>query len=232
MAKNVVDMRLGVRSVEGLVSLIWRLFATKKEDVYFAVRTMAGVMKYSFHQSGICRYAFTVEYGTPPTLDDRAMYRWKRAALAELGGGRLSRVLLLAFPTDFLSNPRAAEQTNNKVTWMDAAPAGGATYLSISFTAEPRPAVEEAYRTNGIRILNHTALASGIHLLIDYYHADWQNADLSMPGDGKVADMLFSSQDPDKTGRPVRLVFGSTPKNGDALHIRELGGFAVKKPKI
>ncbi len=95
-----------------------------------------------------------------------------------------------------------------------------------------RPAVEEAYQTNGIRILNHTALASGIHLLIDYYHSDWQNEDLSMPGDGKVADLLFSSQDPDKTGRPVRLVFGSTPKDGDALHIRELGGFAVKKPKI
>lgn len=225
MAKNLLDLRLGVRSAHGHVSLVWRLFATKKGDVYFAVRTMAGVMKYSFHQSGICRSAFTAEHGKPSALSDRAMYKWNRAAIQPLGRGRLSRVLLLAFPTDFLSRPRAAD-LDKGVTWMEAAPTGGATYLSISFTAEAQSAVEAAYSSNGTRLLSCTAL-SQMNLLVDYYHADWQNEDLTIPGEGKTSDLLFSASDPHNTGRPIRLVFGAKPNDGDALHIRELGGYPL-----
>lgn len=226
MAKNVVDLRLGVRSAQAQVSLIWRLFVTKKRDVYFAVRTMAGIVKYSFHQSGICRSAFTAEHGKPGALQDRAMYKWDRAPISPKGQGRLSRVLLLAFPTDLLSRSRPAD-TEAGVTWMEAAPAGRATYLSLSFTAEARADVETAYNTNGTRLLSYTTLNPTTNLLVDYHHADWQNEDLTIPGEGKTSDLLFSASDPNNTGRPIRLVFGARPNDGDALHIRELGGYPL-----
>ena len=38
-------------------------------------------------------------------------------------------------------------------------------------------------------------------------------------------DLLFSADDPDDTGRPVRIRFGPQPKDGDALVLQELGGF-------
>ena len=226
MAKNLLDLRLGVRSAHPHVSLIWRLFATKKGDVYFAVRTMGGVMKYSFHQSGICRSAFTAEHGKPAALNDRAMYKWNRAPIQPVGQERLSRVLLLAFPTDFLSRARAAD-TDAGITWMEAAPAGGATYLSISFTAEARAEVEAAYNSNGTKLLSYTTVGPATNLLVDYYNADWENEDLTMPGNGKTSDLLFSANDPRDTGRPIRLVFGAKPNDGDALHIRELGGYPL-----
>ena len=228
MSKPVIDLRLGVRSAFGQESLIWRLIGKRNGDVYFAIRSHAGVAKYSFHRSGICRSAFTKEHGTPQTLPDRLMFKWKRAALGPPGQGRLARVLLLAVPTDFLSAPKS---TVTKITWLEAAPPGGATYLSLGFTAEPRDVVERAYRHKGTRLISHVP-AGDAYFVADYYHADWQKDDVHMPGEGQVNDLVFSAQDPNGTGRPIRLVFGATPKDGDALHIRELGGYAVMRPVV
>lgn len=225
MGKPIVDLRVGVRSAQGLESSIWRLIGTKRGDVYFAIRSLAGVTKYSFHRSGICRSAFTTEHGTPPKLPDRLMFKWKRAPISPAGKGRLSRVLLLAVPTDFLSAPRLCVPG---VLWLEAAPSGAATYFSIAFTAEPHAEVTLAYRRNGIRNIQYAEMDGGINLLVDYYHSDWLNEDLRMPGEGKVNDLLFSANDPAGTGRPIRLTFSPTPKDGDALHVRELGGYAVE----
>lgn len=224
MSKPYVDLRLGIRSAQGLESSIWRLIGKKDGDVYFAIRSHAGISKYSFHRSGICRSAFTAEHGIPATLPDRLMFKWKRAPIPPAGKGGGARVLLLAVPTDFLS---ASAPIVPGMTWLEAAPAGGATYVSIVFTAEPLAAVERAYRSNAIRNIAYARMVGGINLLVDYYHADWRNKDLHVPGEGKVNDLVFSASDPADTGRPIRLVFGPSPKDGDALHIQELGGYAV-----
>ena len=40
-------------------------------------------------------------------------------------------------------------------------------------------------------------------------------------------NLLFSANDPLNTGRPIRMFFGPMPKDGDALVLQELGGYAI-----
>lgn len=76
-------------------------------------------------------------------------------------------------------------------------------------------------------MLFYAPLPTDEAMFVNYYHSDWQNEDLSIPGAGKVADLLFSANDPYDTGRPIRIRFGPMPADGDALILRELGGYAV-----
>lgn len=142
MAKNLADLRFAVRSPSGQVSSIWRLWATRHGDVYLASRTMAKIEKFSFHKSGICRSAFTNEHGTPKTMNDRAMFKWKRQPTPATGEGKASRVAWVAFPTDYLS--RNADPSV-EVSWIEAAAPGGATYVELAFTSESRDFIETAF---------------------------------------------------------------------------------------
>lgn len=225
MSRNLLDLTFAVKRVDEFESGIWRLWITRHGDVYLAQRTMAGITKYSFHRSGICWSAFTAQHGVPPTLNDRAMSKWHRLATQVQGVGKASRVAWIAIPTDFLSRPKTSVPLS--IVWLEAAPSGGATYIEVAFTAEAKNCVENSFLSNGRRLVAFCPLPGGDSLLVNYYHADWVNEDLKMPGDGKVADLLFSAHDPNDTGRPIRITFGPAPKDGDALVVRELGGYAV-----
>lgn len=226
MSKNVLDLRFGVRRTDGYQSTIWRLWITRECDVYLAHRALARIAKYSFHKSGICRSAFTAEHGTPPTMNDRAIHKWRRAPTPPVGSGRAVRIAWLAFPTDFLSKPSSDDK--KKMLWIDAAPSSGATYVELSFVAESESSVQQAFVDAGQRkLLCFQKLPNGENFLLAYYHSDWENKDLTVPGEGKVADLLFSVNDPQNTGRPVRICFGPIPNDGDAVSIQELGGYAI-----
>lgn len=224
MAKNLADLRFAVRSPSGQVSSIWRLWATRHGDVYLATRKMAMIEKYSFHKSGICRSAFTTEHGTPKTMTDRAIFKWNRLPTPAAGKGQASRVAWMGFPTDYLSRP---SNSNVKgVTWIEAAPTGGATYIEFFFTRESRESIEMAFRERQERyLLVCVELPSGEVFSGSYYHGDWENKDLKIPGNGKVSDLLFSQHDPYDTGRPIRIRFGPSPSDGDDLVLQELGGY-------
>jgi hypothetical protein len=225
MAKNLHELRFGIRRDDGYISNIWRLWITRPGDVYLATRGTAGIQKYSFHISGICRSAFTKEHGTPPSMSDRALFKWTRGETPCIASGKAMRVAWIAFPTDFLS--RTIEKNPKPTTWIPAAPSGGATYLELVYTYEPHSAVIAAFQNNGRRLVSYTTLPAGDALIFDYYHADWENRDLRVPtSHGSVfPDLLFSANDPRETGKPVRLRFGPPPKDGDALVLQELGGY-------
>jgi hypothetical protein len=224
MSRNLFDLRFGIRRHDSYVSGIWRVWVTRQGDVYLAIRTMAGIDKYSFHRSGICRRAFTSQHGTPSTMSDRAMFKWRRLETPPAGTGRASRVAWIAFPTDYLSS--AFDPDDGRVVWIDAAPLGGATYVELAYTLEPEGEIKKVFSDHSDRrLLGLVELPSSERLLIDFYHADWQNNDLRIPGEGEVRDLLFSAADPHNTGRPIRLQFGPAPPDGEAVVIQELGGF-------
>ncbi len=141
-----------------------------------------------------------------------------------------SRVAWVAFPTDYLSSPQGGPQSGAAIPIVSipAAPAGGATYIELAFTSEPQATVEREFALTDRHLVLYIRLPQGIAAFLDYYHADWEDSDLRVTGDGKVADLLFSSKDPRGTGRPIRITFGPTPKDGDAVVIRELGGYPVR----
>ena len=227
MSKNLSNLRFKIRREDGYTSSAWRLWVTTPGDVYLAIKSMAGIEKYSFHRSGICRSAFTKEYGTPSSMNDRVISKWKRLSTPPRGSGQASRVAWLAFPTDYLS--RLNEQENKKTLTIPAAPSGGATFLEMAFTAETQNSVlcnlEIANRT----LVLFTEISSEEAFLVFSYHGEWENSDLqSPPAEGSIfPDLLFSAHDPENTGRPVRIRISSNPKDGDAVLIRELGGYKV-----
>jgi hypothetical protein len=226
MAKNIFDLRFAIKNDSGMKSHIWRLWVTSHGDVYLATRTMAKIEKFSFHKSGICRSAFTTEYGTPKSLPDRAMYKWNRLQTPPAGEGRAVRVAWLGFPTDFLS--RIPELDAKNIVWIDAAPAGCATYVELSYTHDSEAFVRMTFQESQDRkLLAYVILPTNESFFICYYHSDWENKEIKIPGNGEVADLIFSHHDPLNTGRPIRIRFGSAPKDGDALVLQELGGYAM-----
>src|SRR5664279_4401308 len=62
-------------------SSVWRIWANKRSsDVYVAARTIAGVQRFSLHQSGVWRYAWTASAAQDhvPEDQDRVIDRWQR----------------------------------------------------------------------------------------------------------------------------------------------------------
>lgn len=197
---------------------------TRHGDAYLASRQLAKIHKLSLHRSGICRSAFTSEHGTPASMPDRLMYKWQRNSIPPVGSGRGSRVVWIGIPTDYLSFRPDVDLTGHAC--VPPAPAGGATYFEVVFTAEPEQVVERSFASMpGRNLLLYAPTPDGHGLFLCWYHAEWQNQDLRMPGEG-VPDLVFSAADPLRTGRPVRLTMGKPPKDGDALVVTELGGYA------
>ena len=225
MGKNLFDLRFVIKRNDGLRSSPWRLWITPPGDVYLTTRRMGGIKKYSFHKSGICRSAFTMEQGAPNTIADRAMFKWIRARTPAAGTGGASRVAWIAFPTDFLS--RAPLAAGKKHLSIPAAAPGGATYVELAYTFESKEYALSAFEGNLRRLHAYTELLSGESFFVCSYHSDWENNDLaSPPAPGSVfPELLFSAKDTRDTGRPIRLLFGPTPKDGDTLVLQELGGF-------
>ncbi|HRC70896.1 MAG TPA: hypothetical protein PK880_00005, partial [Candidatus Competibacter sp.] len=176
MSKNLHDLRFAVRRADGYVSNIWRLWITPIGDVYLSIRQMGGIEKYSFHKSGICRSAFTTEYGTPKTLQDRKMFGWRRLTTPERGSGQATRVIGIALPSDFLSRPQTSPI--KKVVWIEAAPAGHATFIDMAYTNESKDQVDSAFHKNGRKLLSYTQLPGTEAFLVSSYHGEWENSDL------------------------------------------------------
>lgn len=232
MSKNILDLRFGVKRPDGYISTVWRLYATRNGDVYLS-SSLRGVVKYSFHQSGICRNAFTNEHiekhGMPKSMTDRAMSKWRRNP-TPLNSNEASMVAMIAFPTDFLSREQKTER--KKVTWVDAAPSGRATYFELAYTSGSENKIRSLLSSGENRkLLKYGRLSDNEALIAMYYHGDWENKDINSPASDEsiFPNLLFSSNDPDDTGRPIRIVIESIPKDGDALIMQELGGYKLDK---
>jgi hypothetical protein len=226
MSNHLLDLSFGVRRPDGYVSDIWRASITHLGDFRLTTRSIAGVEEYSFGNSGICRSAHSGAEGAPAALRDRAGFKWRRATTPPRGSGQAARVAWIAFPTDYLSKPSAPE--DGEIFWIGAAPAHGATYVEFAYAAEPEQGIRGVLDVTRDRTLVRcAALPNGETLVIFCYHADWENNDLRVPGNGEVADILFSAQDPLASGRPLRHRFGPAPKDDEAVLLLEMGGVSI-----
>ena len=226
MSDHLLDFRFGIRRPDGYVSDIWRASTTRRGDFQLGTRSILSDEQYSFNQSGICCSAHGRTDIAPAALRDRAGFKWRRAATPPRGSGRAARVAWISFPTDYLSKPTLAD--DGAIFWIEAAPARGATYVEIAYAAESESGIRNVLDIVQDRTLVcSSCLPNGETLVIFCYYADWENNDLRVPGNGVVADILFSADDPLATGRPLRYRFGPSPKDGEAMLLLEIGGAAV-----
>ena len=226
MSNYLLDLSFGIKRPDGYVSDVWRASTTRLGDFRLVTSSIAGVEEYSFDKSGMCRSAHSGGESLHATLRDRAGFRWRRAATPPRGSGRAARVAWIAFPTDYLSRPTAEDDGN--IFWIAAAPACGATYVEFAYAAEPEQGIRGVLDVMQDRTLVRcAALPNGETLVIFCYHADWDNKDLRVPGNGLAADVLFSADDPLASGRPLRHRFGPVPKDEEAVLLLEMGGAAI-----
>jgi hypothetical protein len=220
-----LNERLMVGTPEGPRSNVWRLHS-RRNDVYVTTGGI-GKQKFSFHASGKCRQAY---HELPPSLPDRAIARWWRMPTPEPNGtGKASCVLQVGIPTDLLSTRTAPLKA---MTWVAPAPIGMATVLEMIFTREAEGDLAAAMTASQRTIVCQSKLPSGETFLVLSRHATWEQPDFYMPASQHVGeDFLFTKDDPDKTGRPVRLAMFNSPKDFDSMVGWEFGGYRAPSTK-
>jgi hypothetical protein len=224
LAKNIANLRFSVRNIDGYTSNVWRLWSTKHGDVYVTTTSQAGIHKYSFHQSGICRSAFTAEHGTPKNMTDRLIHKWVRTPTPLKESNKYSRLAWIAIPTNFLS--QRIDNTRKKISWVDAAPINNAVYIELVITSDSEENIKNKMHENN-KILLFSPLVNGDSLLVFYYYGEWDNKELNSPPakDSIFPELLFSENDPNNTGRPIRILMATQPCDNEAICIQELGGY-------
>jgi hypothetical protein len=223
MSKNHFDLRYGILRPDGYTFSVWRLWITKHSDVYLAAKSMAGIAKYSFHASGICRSAITKERSS--TDKDRLMFRWKRnPSPPPENTEAVICVARIAYPTNFLSSP--TNEGGKNISWIQAAQENHATILEFSFTRDTELSIRKVLENAKERVLFQYMQLPNLKesLMVTYINESWDNKDLRITSaSSETGDLIASAQDPEKTGRPIKLVYGPTPLDGDFAMVAELG---------
>jgi hypothetical protein len=219
-----VHYRFAIGTAGGAASGAWKLFS-HKDDVYLSQRSASGNHKFSFHKSGICRWA-TVG----PTLDgsDRAMIKWRRDAIESLQPGNGVLLLSLAFPTNHLSTKRLVSEYKG-VEWIPPASPAKALAIEIFFTVEKRDELATRFRENQSRRLHCCfQLECGHYVALTSREVDCGPVDFKIAGTpikpGQVfGEMEFPDSDPKNTGRQIRLLVSVGNKVPPLFY--ELGGY-------
>jgi hypothetical protein len=198
MAKKV-NFRIAVGDADGPRSSIWRGFSNGN-DVYLTAAGMAGVEKFSFHGSGICRQAFTKEEGPADGERDRVLHRWRRMVPVPAGG--LVQVLTARFPSDYLSTSLRPERKS--VEWLPRAASGSATLIDFAFSGAGEETTRIMAKSTGRTIVSFTNLPNGEAFVVTWMHHPWNGESFTMPGlFDKPDQYVVSKSDPSGSGRPA-----------------------------
>lgn len=224
MSKKRFDFRLAVGGPMSARSGVWHFWSRNKE-VYAAFSGLGGVQKFSFHFPDICRLAFTKEHGTPSAMSQRALHEWRRDLTPPRGTMHVTRVLRVAFATDLLST--ALKPTRHEINWIQPAPPGGSTVIDLMFTRDTEEALRSVLPDEaGHRMLVYKTLPNGESYCITRWFSQNGTEMLRVPAShGHPGDLIISPEDPSNTGRPIRFVTFSNPKDGDLINGWEFGGY-------
>jgi hypothetical protein len=219
VAKRNKTFRIAVRSGTAR-SNVWRI-STRKSEVYLTFGETKAE-KFSFHSSGICRHAFTAEFGAPSGMNDRVMTRWKRAPIPPPNIQKAASVLEVAFPSDFLST--AFPEVHEEVHWLPAAPEGHSTHMEFLFSSDPpqtvQPLVERGQRDLVVAFI----LENGTWFYILNFLSPFKGQEIRLPSAGKRSfDLVIARRDSMNSGRPVRVLLMNNPADGDKMVVWEYG---------
>jgi hypothetical protein len=164
---------------------------------------MKGVQKFSFHQTGDCRYAFLDKLGPADGEADRAIKKWWRPI--PVPAGMLVQIISLRIPSEYLSTVFAAER--KALTWIPPAPNGGATLVDFAFSGAGDNATEKMAEATRRTIVSLTRLPNGDAFVVTWAHCDWTQDSFTVPGlFDQPGQHVISRSDPLGSGRPVRFL--------------------------
>jgi hypothetical protein len=218
IGKQNPRLRVAVGDASNLRSNIWRI-GVRKSDVY--VSTGIKSAKFSFHESGICRDAFTGEFGVPPGMEDRVMKRWKRAEIPPPNSGQACSVLELAFPTDFLS--AGLDVPSKDICWVDPAAAGNSRCVEMFFSADAPEQMEPLFLQGERTPIAAVRLANGLWFYVGSHEISFGGQELRIPATGvRKFDFVVTRQQP-LLPRSARILVMTDPGDGDKMVAWEYG---------
>lgn len=186
-------------------STCWKLWI-QGDEVYLRQRYPEN-NKFSFHSSGICRWALNAGI-EPRGGGDRAMRKWRREPVPEAGSGRASVLMRLAFPTDHLATKDVPNDA--RIQWVDPAPEGKALGVTIILTKESPEYATSVLQKSGHHVLFASQTRSRDSVVAMSTVFDCGDIEFSIPGEPRVPgqvfdDLVFPASDVGGKGRKVRL---------------------------
>lgn len=119
-----MPLRFAVGTHDGPRTAVWRAWKhgnAEKSDVFLAARSLAGILKISFHESGEIRDAFTSHYqgqlvSSGMAGRGRLRIAWQRSSFEPTGAIRIYQVV---FPhTELRAWPLEGRLTPSDVSWV------------------------------------------------------------------------------------------------------------------
>lgn len=221
-ANDRLDARLVVGVPGGARSNTWRIWS-QGDEIYVLSGGMGGVEKLSFHSSGICRKAFTSDWGAPPGLADRATVKWKRNATPPVAEGTGCCVLEVQIATDYLST--GLEALTKKVIWIEPAPSNRMTVLEMFFTRHSDDDLR-SLASGQKKIVVYHRMPNGEAFAVVSCFAEGEPANFYMPASlHESADLIFTPDASTAGGRPIRITVYKHPRDGDRMTAWEWGGY-------
>jgi hypothetical protein len=145
----------------GRRSSIWRIWANKStSDVYVAARTVAGEQKFSLHESGDWRYAWTSEAAEAlgGALPSRVKDRWRRGDPDEIGWTPALSIWVRSEDVTEMPDDTKSEE----VRWVERPPVGWVVGIHLLFI-QPDLGGRALI---GFRIVDVLRLANGHGLMV------------------------------------------------------------------
>lgn len=192
----------------GKRSGIWRIW-TNKNDIYVAARTIAGQQKFSLHESGRWRYAWTergaAEFGI---VDDRAIDRWDRPEPDHIGWTKSLSIWVRSEDVTEV----AGDAANEDVVWIPAPSTG--RVAGIHLVVVKADLGEATLR--GTAVVGVLGMPNGEAVLVLASHRNLENheQDVITAARQKVLDSMTTEDQILRISEPgMRLaVFGSDPE--------------------
>jgi hypothetical protein len=107
--------------------------------VYIAGRTAAGILKWSLHESGDWRHAFTSRFARASGIDERVLDQWE-APEPDQAGWR--RGLGIRIPAEDVVDLSDSEGPHEDVVWIPERQDGAMTYLHV-VVVQPNEGITE-----------------------------------------------------------------------------------------
>ena len=221
--------RFAIGQSEGRHSASWRLWS-QGGDVYLLHRDHGNIDKFSFHNSGHCRWALIEPLKSGR---DRATVKWKRKPIPPVGLKQGSLLLSIIVPTDHLLTGQLKKP--KQLYWIEPAPPKHAAIVEIFLTNEDEETIRKEYASGSRKLEFFGKTRIGTNLCVSTYHQLCELKKLNMPKNPRVPGQVFGEviipdDDTEYDGRALRITMAQPMKETDtALTIWELKSYEVAK---
>lgn len=178
---------------------VWRIWSNATtSDVFVAGRTIAGVIKWSLHESGDWRHAFTTAFARRAGIDQRVLDRWEAPSPDESGWQRGLCILVAA--RDVIDVPLDTQRSEG-VTWLPEPLDGAVTYIHVIVARPDEGVATGIVPVGAFSLADGRAVIVGAAWRVNTVQEDEDLASLRSSARARVA----SSTEAAPTGSGIRL---------------------------